>query len=262
MAEFPEFIKLPALSHSHSSPEELERQTLAYYARRHLKTSKISNDQEAVGAIHFSIPHEVADFDAFLVETDVDLVRHEINKSLPLSRLKYSDRSVAGFWSQKLPNYFVVSAGRLDFKQGLRVGEEPFLITGWSGCGRDYSVLKIEEDGRQGFLVVPDTFFWNCPLCFKILRIILRGLGIASSLHSSRFGANPVNPFLIPFSSFCLIQILFSFRLFHPSWRWNKLEGVDKFYHGLAFFGFSIFFFSFRFLFLSPTASLLKFLIS
>src|SRR5882762_3346469 len=220
MAKFPEFIKLPTLSHSHSSPEELERQTLAYYAHRHLKTSKISNNQEAVGAIHFSIQPEVADFNIFLVETDVDLVRHEINKSLPLSRLKYSNRSVAGFWSQKLPNYFVVSAGRLDFKQGLRVGEEPFLITGWSGCGRDYSVLKIEEDGQQGFLVVPDTFIWNCPLCFKILQIILCGLGIASSLHSSHFGTNPVNPSFISFSLFFLIQILFSFHLSHPLWRW------------------------------------------
>ena len=158
MAKFPQFIKLPALSHSQSSPEELEHQTLAYYAH-----------QEAVGAIHFSIPHEVADFDAFLAVTDVDLVCHEINKSLPLSRLKYSDCSVAGFWSQKLPNYFVVSAGQLDFKQGLRVGEEPFLITGWSGCGKNYSVLKIEEDGHKGFLVVPDTFSWNYPFQFKIL---------------------------------------------------------------------------------------------
>src|SRR6267143_4242785 len=84
--------------------------------------------------------------------------------------------------------------------------------------------------GRSlGFLVVPDTFFWNCPLYFKILQIILHGLGIASSLHSSHFGTNPVNPSFIPFSSFCLIQILFSFHLSHPSWRWNKLEGVDKF---------------------------------
>ena len=208
MAEFPEFIKLPALSHSQLSPQEQERQTLAYYARHHLKTSKISNNQEAADAIHFTIPSVVADFDAFLADTDVDLVRHEINKStsLPLSRLKYSDRSVAGFWSQKLPDYFVVSAGRLDFKQGLRVGGEPFMITGWSGCGRDYSVLKIEENGHQGFLVVPDTFSWNCPFPFKILQIILRGLGIASSLHSSRFGTNLVNPSFISLSLFYFIS--------------------------------------------------------
>jgi len=160
----PEFIKLPSLE-SHSSPEELECQTLAYYACRHLKTSKISMTKRqlepSISAFHI----DSGDFDAFLVWDWCGPVRHEINKSLPLSRLNILIRSVTGCWAQKLPNY-LWSSRTVGFQQGLRVGEEPFLITD----GLDVAeIIWFWDRGRWADRVSSwyQILLWNCPLHFK-----------------------------------------------------------------------------------------------
>jgi hypothetical protein len=133
--------------------------------------------------------------DKRLAFSDYDTTLADLNESFRPPRPTFPDHSVAGFWSEKAWNAFVVTGGRFEVGQGVEIKEQGFFVEGWGGCGSDYVALTIEREGAKGLLVVPDSFFWRCPRHYFYFASLLRFLGLASSSYRACFGLPPVSPF-------------------------------------------------------------------
>lgn len=130
--------------------------------------------------------------DAFLASIEPNYIHRQLNLGYSERGVMYPDRSVVGYWSSKHPDCFIVTAGRLDLKEGVQVGATPFFVIGWAGCGKDYVLLQIKGEEREGFLVVVDSAFWQPPLRFRLLRRLLSLFTPSSYTVKSHFGDRPL----------------------------------------------------------------------
>lgn len=132
--------------------------------------------------------------DAFLASVEPNLIYRQLNSGYSERGVMYPDRSVVGYWSPKVADCFIVTAGRFDFKEGVQVGATPFMVVGWGGFGKDYVLLRIRGEEREGFLVVKVSAFWHPPLRFRLLRCVLSIFTPSSYTVKARFGDRPPPP--------------------------------------------------------------------
>lgn len=143
-----------------------------------------------------------------------DLVKHKTTPSKAMHPLTLSRRlpflpnhSVCGSWSMKVKKHFIVTSGHVEVGQKLLVDGAEFTVSGFSGCGWDYLVLSVTQEGDEtdNWLVIPDRYVclhlisWHCPIHYLLLRLLMCCLGFVFRTVKSHFGFVLVSKFLLPF---------------------------------------------------------------